>query len=695
MHRKRRKLPLGSVSIVMKKWTVNKPDKKLAQHISISGGLPMICAEVLVSRGIDTIEKAQDFFGIIEGSENGISLFDPFLIKDMEAAAGYITEAVENGKRICIYGDYDCDGITSTAILYRYIECMGGDVSFHINMRSQGYGMCEEAVRKLSADGIELIITVDNGISAINEAKLCEELGIELIITDHHQPPEELPRAKAIVNPHRNDDMSPFKDLCGCGVVLKLIAAMDGGDYLSAIEQFSDITAIATIADIVKLTGENREIVRLGLHYLENTENLGLKALIELAGIKGKIDSTTVAFMIAPRINASGRFGSASDACRLLLCEDYDEALELATLICSQNTERKSVEQEILSEIEEMINKEPAILNKRVLVLYSKGWHHGVIGIICSRLVEIFGKPTFIMSDDGDEARGSARSVAGFNIHSALSECSNILLKYGGHSGAGGFSLSIENISKFDTLLQQYAAKNFNEMPTYTLNADKVLEPCEMNVETIASLNILKPFGEGNKQPIFAMAGVRLLEVIALSNGNHTKLKLTYGNEGFYGLLFGTKFDSFPFKAGDMLDLLVHTEINDFKGNKSVNLRIIDYKKSGVSQQRLFAAKNAYEKYKRGEGADERLIPRIIPTRDELIMVYRAVPKKNFVSCDAVFSSLDTQKINYCKFRLSLDIFEELSLFEINRYMDTVKMSDIQNKVDLDNSVILRKLVSL
>lgn len=679
----------------MKKWTVNRPDKALSDSLSVGGGLPKICADILVSRGIDTIDKARDFFGMTDESENGISLSDPFLIKDMEIAAEHIMDAVDCGKRICIYGDYDCDGITSTAVLYRYIECMGGDVSFHINIRSQGYGMCEEAVRKLSDDGIELIITVDNGISAVKEAELCAKLGMELIITDHHQPPEELPNAIAIVNPHRSDDMSPFKELCGCGVVLKLIAAMDGGDYSSAVEQFSDIAAIATIADIVTLTGENREIVRHGLHYLENTENLGLQALIKLAGIKGKIDSTTVAFMLAPRINASGRFGSAEDACRLLLCEDYEQAEELAQLIGSLNTERKSVEAEILSEIEEMIRNKPSILNNRVLVLYGKGWHHGVIGIIAARLVERFGKPVFIMSDDENEVRGSARSVTGFNAHSALSACSEVLLKYGGHSGAGGFSLSLDKIDAFDAGLQEYAAKNFAVMPCYALNADKIITPEELTVDTVNALHILEPFGEGNKQPVFAMVSVRLLDVMPLSGGNHTKLKLTYGNCGVYGLLFGTKTADFPYKSGDMLDMLVHTEINNYNGSSSVSLRIIDYRMSGLSQQKLFAAKNAYEKYMRGEGADEKLIPRIVPTRDELIMVYRAVPKTSFVSCDFVYSKLDPEMINYCKFRLSLDIFEELALFDVNRFTDTVKMSDTQNKVDLDSSQILSRLSML
>lgn len=277
----------------MKKWTIGKPDPKAAEILSGQGGLPRICADILVSRGIDTIEKAAEFFNQQNGEE---TLSDPFLIKDMREAAETLLAAVDEGKRICIYGDYDCDGITATAVLYSYLECIGGNVEYYINDRSEGYGLCSDAVKRLAESGVELIVTVDNGISAVNEAKLISELGMELVITDHHQPPDILPEAAAVVDPHRSDDLSPFKDLCGCGVALKLIAAMDGGDYSSALEQFSDLAAIATIADIVPLKGENREIVMRGLHYLENTENVGLQALINVSGLRHPVSSTEALF---------------------------------------------------------------------------------------------------------------------------------------------------------------------------------------------------------------------------------------------------------------------------------------------------------------------------------------------------------------------------------------------------------------
>lgn len=678
----------------MKKWTIGKPDGQAVDILTRQGGLTEICAGVLAARGIDTMEKAMEFFNQ-NTDDSGEVLSDPFLIKDMKRASEIILSAIDEGRKICVYGDYDCDGITATALLYSYLECMGAEVSYYINQRSEGYGLCADALRRLAEEGTELIVTVDNGISAVAEAELAKELGIELVITDHHTPGEVLPEAAAVVDPHREDDLSPFKDLCGCGVALKLIAAMDGGDCSSALEQFSDLAAIATIADIVPLKGENREIVRLGLHYLENTENAGLKALMAVSSVKPPVSSTTAAYSIAPRLNASGRFGSASEAVELLLCEDENSAEEMAGRLNALNSERKKTEADIMSVIEAYINENPEILYKRIIFLYGEGWHHGVIGIVAAKLVERFGKPVFILSDDGDFARGSARSVEGFSIHKALTACGGHLDKFGGHSGAGGFSLKKENISAFNEALQKYAAEEFDVMPVKALHADKVLQPKELTVESVGSLEMLEPCGEGNPSPLFAMLNVRILEVVPLSGGAHTKLKLTYGNVGVYGLLFGVKTADFIYKAGDVIDMLACPSLNTYNGQTSVNIRIADYRKSGVPQNQYLAAKDAYERYKRGEGAEERLIPRIVPTREDLAAIYRAVPKNKFAGFDSVYFSVCSESINYCKFRLALDIFEEIGLFEADHYSETVISKTVTKKADLDSSEILNGLKSL
>ncbi len=683
----------------MKKWTVGNPDLNAAKTISQQGGLSGICAEVLVSRGIDSMEKAMSFFNE-DGGDNAERLSDPFLIKDMREAADAILAAVDNGKSICVYGDYDCDGITATALLYSYLECIGGNVSYYINDRIEGYGLCADALRRLAEEGTELIVTVDNGISAVNEAALAKELGIELVITDHHQPGDVLPEAAAVVDPHRNDDLSPFKDLCGCGVALKLVAAMDGGSLDMALEQFSDLAAIATVADVVPLSGENREIVRLGLKYLENTENAGLQALMDAASVKPPITSMQAAFAIAPRINAAGRFATASEAVELLLCENPDTAAEMAARLNSLNSERKKTEADIMEEIHASIVENPHILYERILFLYGEGWHHGVIGIVAAKLVERFGKPVFILSDEnngGDEARGSARSVAGFSIHKALTACSGLLSKFGGHSGAGGFSLLKENICLFNEALQKYAAEEFQTMPRLALHADKLLRPEELTVEEISSLDLLEPCGEGNPKPLFAILEARLGEVIPLSGGAHTKLKLFYGNRTVLGLMFGVKTAEFPYRTGDTLDLLAYPEINTYGGQSSVNLRIADCRRNGVSQKKYFAALDAYERYKRGEGADKALLPRIVPDRSELAAVYRAIPETP-ADMDSVFFRVYSQlpdRMNCCKFRLAVDIFSETGLIAADMYSETVRRLHVENKVDLDSSEILSELKAL
>ncbi len=678
----------------MKKWTVGKPDINAANRLAEMGGLPPLCARVLVSRGIDTVERAADLLG------DGNGLSDPFLITDMRKAAETIIAAVDEGKKICVYGDYDCDGITATVLLYSYLQCIGGDVSYYINLREEGYGLCADAVRRLAEEGTELIITVDNGISAAEEAVLVKELGMELVITDHHQPPEILPEAVAVVDPHRADDCSPFKDLCGCGLALKLVAAMDGGSCESALEQFSDLAAIATVADVVPLKGENREIVRLGLKYLENTENAGLKALMNASGIKLPVTATQAAFGLAPRINAAGRFASASEAAELLLCEDGDTAKQMAARLNSLNEQRKKAETEIMEDIHQKILTNNGILYKRVLFLYGEGWHHGVIGIVASRLAERFGKPVFILSEDGDFARGSARSAEGFSVHKALAACADCLVKFGGHTGAGGFTLKKEDVQSFDDALQKYAAEEYAVASGVPLHADMLLRPEELTVENVSALSVLEPYGEGNPKPVFMLQGARLLETVPLSEGKHTKLKLTYGNIGVYGLMFGTRTAEFPYKPGDMLDIMASAEINSYNGRTSVNLRIEDCRRSGVSQKKYFAAKEAYERYKRGEGADSSLVSRIVPNRDDLAAVYRAVPAEGILFDDAYFAlhsmqSVQSESMNYCKFRLALDIFEELGLVRTDPAAEKAERIPVRKKADLESSALLNELKRL
>ncbi|MEG0615679.1 MAG: single-stranded-DNA-specific exonuclease RecJ, partial [Oscillospiraceae bacterium] len=528
----------------MKKWIIRKPNAENVKKIMQKSDLSHLAAEILVARGFESIERAADFFA-------GGELSDPFLIKDMPEAAEIINAAVEDGKSICVYGDYDCDGITATVMLFSYLEALGADVSYYIPERSEGYGMSENAVRKLAGDGVELIITVDNGISAVKEADLIAELGIDLVITDHHQPSEILPKAAAIVDPHRADCTSPFKDLCGAGVVLKLIAALDGGSYDAAMEQFSELAALGTVADIVKLCGENRLIVQNGLHMLENTENLGISALIDQCKLtESKITSTSIGYMIAPRINAAGRFGSPTLAVKLLLSEDDDEAAELAAELSRLNAARKECEQDILAEIEDIIAENPSILNERVLIFSGNNWNAGVIGIVSARIVEKYSKPSFIISINGDVGTGSARGIAGFSIFKSLTACADLFQRFGGHPGAGGFTICTRNIPAFVKNMAEFTKSAYQIMPTAAITAEKVVLPEDLTVKNIESLNVLEPFGEGNVRPIYAILGARINSVIPLSGGKHTKLLLDYGNAQVTLLMFGTEPDNFALKQG-------------------------------------------------------------------------------------------------------------------------------------------------
>lgn len=675
---------------LIKKWQIGTPDPAAADVLSRQGGLSVLAAKALASRGIDTIEKAADFFGQNDDEQYS----DPFLIRDMDKACDAVSEAVENGTLICIYGDYDCDGVTATAVLSGYLTDIGGNVMTYINEREEGYGMNSGAVRKLAEQGVGLIVTVDNGIAAVAEAELCKELGIALVITDHHQPGETLPDALAVVDPHRADCPSIYKDLCGCGLALKLIAAMEGGDMDCAVEQFSDLAAVATVADVVPLTGENRALVRDGLHYLENTENMGLRALIGKAGLKAPYTSTSAAFGLVPRINAAGRIGSPSDALSLLTEEDPDEAEALAEKICELNAKRKNYENAVLADIYEKIKENPAVLDKRVLVFSGVDWHHGVVGIVAARCMEKFGRPVFLMSRNrGDtEVRGSARSFGGFSIFKALSFAADTLTKFGGHSGAGGFSLTEENIPLFDEKLQEFAhglaCDGVSFSPAVTVCG--AVTPVELTTENIEGLNVLEPFGEANPRPVFLISDCVISDIIPLTGGAHTKLTLTGGNTKFAALMFGTKTAEFSYKKGDVVNVIASPEINTFGGRKSVNLRIADIRKKGINQAKLIAAEEAYYAFKRGERIDRRLIPHITPERADLAAVYKALGKDT-ISPFGLFQRVG-RDMNYCKFLICLDVFAQSGLMAYDKGADRISVIQGAPKADTEKAPIMEAL---
>ena len=670
----------------MKKWIVNKPDNQAVSDCMKKCDLNRLVLEVLTSRGIDRFEDIIEFF-------NGEEMGDPFMMRDMSLAVEAITEAVNNYDLICVYGDYDCDGVTATAILYDYLLNMGANVMYYIPQRSDGYGMHIDAIEKLNEQGVKLIVTVDNGISAFDEAEKIAELGMGLVITDHHQPSEKLPKAIAVVNPHRQDCPSHYKALAGAGVALKLCAALDDGNYDMVMEQYSDICAVGTIADIVPLKGENRTIVRNGLMYLKNTENFGLNYLMDSSNTdRDRLTSSTVAFQIAPRINAAGRFGSPLTAVKALLSESEEDAEMYVDLLVSLNNERRETENKIMSEIYAFIDENPVVLNQRVLVVAGYSWHHGVIGIVAAKLLETYGKPTVVISIDEDGiGRGSARSIRGFNIFKCFTYASDYLEQFGGHECAGGLTVRESNIDGFIAKVREFAESQ-KEMAVAELVADKQIVPQDFTLNNIKSLSVMEPFGAGNPEPVFAMIGATVERVFSLSQGKHSKIDVTYGQVKTQVLIFFHSPENLPFGVGDKIDLMVNIGVNVFNGKESLSIKALDYRIHGINQDKYFAAKDCYEKYLRGERLPDAFLNKMNPDRNELVKVYKTIERLGEISFDRLYMALIGPDMNYAKLRFCVDTFAELGLAKFTASTQQVKLLPAKAKVDIESSEVLKSL---
>lgn len=674
---------------MLKRWETGKPDAGKANLLRQQGGITQLCAEVLVSRGIESVEAAEAKLNISE-------LSDPFLLKDMDRAAERILAAVDSGERICVCGDYDCDGVTSTVMLTDWLLCAGAEAEWYIPTRKEGYGIRAEQIREMHARGVSLIITVDNGISAVEEAKLIKELGMDLVITDHHRAGDVLPDACAVVDPFRPDCPSPFKTICGAVVVLKLIAALDGGDWEPVLEQFGDLAALATIADVMPLEGENRFLVQRGLQLLANTERMGLISLMAVCGIADGtvITAQTAAFQLIPRINAAGRFTSASIAAKLLLTDDPDEAQMLAGEIHSLNNDRRATEQEITEEIYAEIRRNPQILNDRVLVFAGESWHHGVIGIVAARLMERFGKPCFLMASEQDGYRGSARSFGDFSVFECLKACEAHLLRYGGHLGAGGFTVSAEEKDNFIRAIQEYAAKQHPVMPVMTVHAERTLEPQMLTPENVAGLSVLEPFGAGNPQPLFILQGMTVTEILPLSNGAHTKLRLRGGNMQHEVLMFRTRPEETGIAAGMTLDFLLAAETKEYMGRPSLTLRVEDFRHSAQAQEQAIAAQSAYEAYCRGEQLPSpAYYQRMCPHRNDLVAVYQLVQRMP-LTVTQICERMQSAGMNRCRARMIADIFSELGLLQYDAVTETLTRVQVTQKRDLNESAAYRDILA-
>lgn len=664
----------------MKRWEINNAPAAgeiIQEFGEFFGG-------ILIRRGINSLDAAQGFFGCRNLSE-------PLLMKDVERAVELIREALEDGRRITVYGDYDCDGVTATAIMYSYLDAMGADVEYYIPDRAEGYGMNAAALEKIADGGTKLVITVDNGISAVEEAKFLKKKGVELIITDHHQPGEELPECAACVDPNRADDSSPFKDLCGAGVALKLLIALEEDEEL-VLDTYAHLAAVGTIGDVMPLKGENRYIVQRGLRNIKNEQNAGLTALIRAAGRSTKdITSTDVAFTVCPRINAAGRIETAEKALRLLLCEDDpNTAATLAEELCALNAKRKTEEDKILADIREMIERDPALVKQRVIVLNGEGWHHGVVGIACSVVMEKYDKPVVMITTEGNEARGSMRSIEGFSAHRMLSECSAYLTKFGGHPGAGGFSLRADKVGDFTERIHAFSREYYPKMPDAAISVDMELSIQDLTLDNVKKLSLLEPCGEGNHAPLFLLRDCTVRSKKALKDGKYTSFEIAQGNAAVRVLTFKLPFAKFFPNAGEKIDIIASAETNEYNGNESVQLKLEDYRPAGFREDRFLSASRVYEEICRGEGCDKRLLPRVVPqSREELMKIYDLIRSKNGAMTAeelAIFNS----SVNLCMLKVTLDAFEQAKMIE---YRNGAPVPvPVKQKVDLFKEGLLAEL---
>lgn len=678
--------------MILRKWEVRPLDKERAAAFAQTYGVPFFLAMLMNIRGLDDAAHLREFLG------EGEPLSDPFLLKDMDKAAARITRAVDNMEKIAVYGDYDADGVTSTAMLYSYLETRGADVIFYIPQREgEGYGMNIGAVEYLKEQGVTLIVTVDNGISSVQEVARANEIGIDVVVTDHHRPQEILPDAVAVVDAYRPDDTSPYKHFSGVGIAFKLLMALEdgAGDVEDLLEAYSDLAAIGTIGDIVPLTGENRTLIRAGLERLSQSDRPGVQALLENAGIAGKaLTSTNVAFTLVPRINATGRMGVPERAVRLLISGYEEEAEVLSEEICADNEERRRVEAEIAEAAFADIEAK-GYMKERVVVVDGENWHHGVIGIVASRVTERCGKPCMIISRGETEAKGSGRSIEGFSLFEAICACSDLLIKFGGHPMAAGITLKPENIEAFRKRINRYAAEHFPQMPTQTVTLDCKLNPAALSVSMAQSLTQLEPFGNGNPQPVFGLFNMELSNVTPVGGGGHLRLTLEKNGAVITAMRFNTKPEELPYHIGDKIDLAVQLEAREFRGQPSLTVIVRDMKFAAFNTEKNIASLASFEKWQRGEVLSAEDKNRLYPDRACLAAIYRALRTVNGKETDQVrFVSQFGKDMTLGLFKTALLVFEERGLVhsEIADDTFTATLIETSGKTDITRSPVLLAL---
>lgn len=558
-----------------KKWEICKINEEDINKICEENNLSQLIGSILASKKIISKDEIREFLNPTRDD-----FHDPFLMPDMEKAVERILIAIQNKEKIIIYGDYDVDGITSVTVLKKFLEEQGLKTGEYIpNRLNEGYGLNKEAVKNISEQGYTLIITVDCGISCIEEIEYAKELGMEVIVTDHHEPGEIIPDCLAVVDAKRKDNKYPFNQLAGVGVVFKLIQSISLKLNLEAKEylKYLDIVCVGTISDIVPLIDENRVITKLGLKLVEKTRNIGLKTLLESTGYK-EINSTTISFGIAPRINACGRMGEEKEALELFLTNNIQEAKQISERLNQYNIERQETEKQIFKQAIQEIEEE----NKDVpcIILGKEGWHHGIIGIVASKVTDIYFKPSILICFEGEEGKGSGRSIPGFDLHDAVMNCNTYVEKFGGHSMAIGINVKKENFEKFKKEFEEYVQNSHINDIIPIIKIDKEIDLRKINIQDIRDLKLLEPYGEANKMPLFLIKNRKIQSIRTLSEGKHIKLKLGIDNYIADAIGFNMGNIAEQYLIGDRVDVVGSLEINDFGDNENIQINLKDIRKT-------------------------------------------------------------------------------------------------------------------
>ena len=682
------------------KWRIGTADERDVALLK-EAGYPSLLAAVLAARGITTVEAAAEALD----RETSLTL-SPMLMRDMDKAVCRIQRALADDEIIAVFGDYDVDGITSTVLLLDYLESCGARCLRYIPRRIEdGYGLSRDAIRGLRERGATLMITVDCGITGNEEVDYAASIGMDVVVTDHHECKEELPRAVAVVDPHRPDCPYPFKYLAGVGVALKLVLALGGPDRENALfARYCALAAIGTVADVMRMEGENRAIVSCGLDSLDHTDFVGIHALLKEAGLAGKpVTSIQIGFVLSPRINAAGRMGAADLAADLLQETDPARAELLAKQLCDLNRERQAVEQSIcadaVSQIERLRPEE-----RNALVLSSADWHQGVVGIVASRLSEKYAAPSFMIHLKDGSGKGSCRSYGGFNLFAALESCSDLLDGFGGHELAAGFTIPEENIDAFRQRMNRCVkAASGREKPVSCLEVDTAISnPSDMTLEQVEHLSQLEPYGSGNPRPVFALLGATVDSVQPVGQGRHLKLRLSKGTSRFDAIFFSVPEAESQPETGSRVDAAFYLQANTFRGITTLQLQLVDLRPSLTPSRHEAESLSLVRRLLDGRPLTPQETARLMASRDQFAAFWRVLSrhlKQGKLETELLpyLRSLAAQAggcDSFLRSAMALAVFQERGLISLTCQEDrlTMCLNPIQGKVDLYASPYLLRL---